>query len=142
MLVLGILGTLNFFAIAAAAASSIVIGFIWYGPLFGTAWMKEMGVAPDFKPDPAMMKRSLLLMIAGAVLTSIALACAINVAGSRAPAASQGLVAALGAWAGFYVPMLLGGVAWENRSWRWFGINAGYHLAALLAAAMIVAHWR
>ncbi len=136
------LSTLNFYAIAAAAASSIVIGFVWYGPLVGTAWMKEMGVAPDFKPDPAMLKRALLLMFAGAVLTAIVLACAIIVAGSRAPAAQQGLTAALGAWAGFHVPMLLGGVAWENRSWAWFRINAGYHLAALLAAAMIVAHWR
>ena len=135
-------GALNYYAIAAAAASSIVIGFIWYGPLFGTAWMKEMGVAPDFKPDPSLMQRSLLLMTVGAVLTALALASALHIAGSRAPAALQGLATALGAWAGFYVPMLLGGVAWENRSWKWFRINAGYHLMALLAAAMILAYWR
>ena len=60
-------GALNYYAIAAAAASSIVIGFIWYGPLFGTAWMKEMGVAPDFKPDPSLMQRSLLLMTVGEI---------------------------------------------------------------------------
>ena len=140
---------LNGLAIAAAAASTIVIGFLWYGPLFGSAWMKEMGMAPDFKPDPALLKRSMLLMILGAALTAIALACGIEIcrpstwkAGNDAPPAIYGLCAALFAWAGFYVPMLLGGVAWESRSWKWFGINAGYHFAALLAAGMILAHWR
>jgi len=33
-------------------------------------------------------------------------------------------------------------VAWEGRSWKLFGINAGYHLASLLAAAMILSYWR
>ena len=143
---------LNGLAIAAAAASSIVIGFVWYGPLFGSAWMKEMGVAPDFKPDPALLKRSMLLMIAGAFLTALVLACSIEISrpvlsqawqgGGDAPPALFGLCVALFAWAGFYVPMLLGGVAWENRSWKWFGINAGYHLVAVLAAAMILVLWR
>ena len=63
-------------------------------------------------------------------------------AADAAPDAIYGLTVALGAWIGFYVPMLLSGVAWENRSWKLFGINAGYHLAALLAAAMILSHWR
>ena len=140
---------LNGLAIAAAAASTIVIGFLWYGPLFGTAWMKEMGVAPDFKPNPALLKRAMLLMMAGALFTAIALACGIELcrpltwrAGNDAAPAMYGLCVALAAWAGFCVPMLLGGVAWENRSWKWFGINAGYHFVTLLTAAMLLTYWR
>ncbi len=140
---------LNGLAIAAAAVSIIAIGFLWYGPLFGAAWMKEMGVAPDFKPNPALLKRAMLLMMAGALLTSIALACGIEIcrpsiwrAGNDAASVIYGLCVALGAWAGFCVPMLLGGVAWENRSWKWFGINAAYHFVTLLTAAMLLAYWR
>lgn len=139
----------NWLAVIAAVISSVVIGFLWYGPLFGGAWLKEMGIAADFKPAPAVLKRSMLLMTVGALLTAVVLACAIELsrpsapdAADAAPDAIYGLTVALGAWVGFYVPMLLGGVAWENRSWKLFGINAGYHLAALLAAAMILAHWR
>jgi len=140
---------LNWLAVIAAGAAHIVIGFLWYGPLLGAAWMKEMGMAPDFKPDPALLKRSMLLMVAGATMTAVVLGCAIELSrpvtpntGDEVPDAVYGLVAALGAWLGFYVPLLLGGVAWENRSWKLFGINAGYHLAALLAAGMILALWR
>ncbi len=142
---------LNGWAIAAAALSTIAIGFLWYGPLFGNAWMKEMAMPPDFKPDPALLKRSMLLMMAGAVLTALVLACGIQISrpsfwngktSADLPAMLQGLCAALAAWTGFYVPVLLGAVAWESRSWRWFGINAGYHLAALLTAGIVLAVWR
>ena len=49
---------LNWFAISVAVVANIIIGFLWYGPLLGKAWMHEMGLAPDHKPDPAVMKRS------------------------------------------------------------------------------------
>jgi hypothetical protein len=140
---------LNWAAIATAAASTIAIGFVWYGPLFGTAWMKEMGVPPDFKPEPALLKRAMLLMIVGALLTAMVLACGLELTGLSAwepgmdtALAAYGLGAALFAWTGFYVPLLLGGVAWESRSWKWFSINAGYHFVSLLAAGMILAFWR
>jgi Protein of unknown function (DUF1761) len=136
---------LNWLAIGASVLASVVIGFLWYGPILGNAWMKEMGVAPDFKPDPALLKRSMLLMILGASLTAVALACVIQLlllSSWKSGNAALALAVSLGVWIGFYVPLLLSGVAWENRSWRLFGINAGYHLAALLAAAMILAHWR
>lgn len=140
---------LNWLAIIAAVIASVAIGFLWYGPVRGDAWMKEMGLPPDFKPPPALLKRSMLLMVAGSLLTAVMLACVIELAhppaadaADAAPAAFYGVTVALCAWAGFYVPMLLGGVAWENRSWRLFRINAGYHLLALLATAMILAYWR
>lgn len=140
---------LNWLALCAVAFSHVAIGFLWYGPVFGTAWMKEMGMPPDFKPDPALLKRSMLLMVVSAFLTAVVLACAIELcrpstwdAGEDASNALYGILVAFAVWAGFYVPMLLGSVAWENRSWRLLGINAGYHLAALLAAGMILAHWR
>ena len=37
------------------------------------------------------------------------------------------------------VPLLLGGVAWENKSWKLFAINAAYYFAAQQATAMILA---
>src|SRR6266478_3785234 len=41
---------LNYWAILAAVAASMVIGFLWYGPILGKAWMKEMGWPADHKP--------------------------------------------------------------------------------------------
>lgn len=37
----------NFLYIALAALVPMVMGFIWYGPLFGKAWMKQMGFTEE-----------------------------------------------------------------------------------------------
>lgn len=140
--------SLNGWAILAAVAAAITIGLLWYGPLFGNAWMKEMAMPADFKPEVSVLKRSLLLMLGGALITSVAMAYAIALCRtSSVMAAAQlsnvmlGIVVACVAWLGFYVPMLLGAVAWESRSWRLFGINAGYHGLSLLVSGVILAAW-
>ena len=33
----------NYLAVLVSAIAMIVLGFIWYGPLFGKIWTKEMG---------------------------------------------------------------------------------------------------
>lgn len=132
----------------AAVVATITIGFLWYGPLFGNAWMKEMAMPADFKPEVSVLKRSLLLMFGGALITSVAMAYAIALCRtSSVMAAAQlsnvmlGVVVACVVWLGFCVPMLLGAVAWESRSWRLFGINAGYHGLTLLVSGVILAVW-
>jgi hypothetical protein len=34
----------NYFAVLVAAGANMGIGFLWYGPVFGKAWMHEMGI--------------------------------------------------------------------------------------------------
>ena len=37
----------NFLAVAVAALAPMVIGGIWYGPLFGKLWMSAHGYTPE-----------------------------------------------------------------------------------------------
>jgi hypothetical protein len=63
-------------------------------------------------------------------------------AGADASAAFYGFSAGFWTWIGFYVPLLLGGVAWENKSWRLFCINAAHAFVMLQVVGMILALWR
>src|SRR5258706_7356013 len=65
---------LNYWAILVAVAATMALGFLWYGPIFGKAWMKEMGIPAGSKPDPKVMRRGLILMLIGSVLTAFVLA--------------------------------------------------------------------
>ncbi|ARV07233.1 hypothetical protein BTO04_11285 [Polaribacter sp. SA4-10] len=38
---------MNFLALFLTALVPVVIGFIWYGPLLGKAWLKEMGFTKE-----------------------------------------------------------------------------------------------
>ena len=140
---------INYLAVAAAILGNIVIGFLWYGPILGKAWAQEMKMPPDFKPGPGVMARAMTLMVIGSLLTAWVLAHTVAVwrpstwnAGADLSDFAHGFFAAFFTWLGFYVPLLLNTVAWEGKSWKLFGINAGYHFVALQVMGLILAFWR
>ncbi len=140
---------LNPLALLAAVVASMAIGFLWFGPLFGRAWAKEMNFPPDFKPSSASMIKATLLQLVGTVLTVYVLAHTEEIwrpstwnLGEDGGNAMYGCMSAFFTWLGFYIPQLLGSVAWENKSWKLLGINASGTFFILLSQALIIAIWR
>jgi len=130
---------LNYWAILAAVAASMVIGFLWYGPILGKAWMKEMGRPADHKRPPSHAARNdphgdrivpdrgdARLQRGGVAALSLKI-------GANASNATYGFFVPFFAWIGFCAPLLLGAVAWENRSWKLFCINAAHYFVSLQA---------
>jgi hypothetical protein len=138
---------INMTAIAIAVVANFILGFLWYTPLFGKAWGKEMGFDPNMKPDNSVMIKGMAFMVIGNIL--FAWVFAHNIAAwSFVPGMSEqgnmanALSAAIFTWLGFYLPGELGGTVWENKSWKLFAINTGYHLASLLLVAFILTYWK
>lgn len=52
-------------AIVVAVVAHFIFGFIWYTPLFGKAWGKEMGYDPNQKPASSEMVKGMVFMIIG-----------------------------------------------------------------------------
>jgi hypothetical protein len=134
-------------AILVATVANFIVGFLWYTPLFGKVWAREMGINPEGKPTSSQMTRGLLLGIFGNFLLAYVFA-HNNAAWTFVPGMSEMPVAATIAnaaiftWLGFYVPVDLNAVAWEGKSWKLFFINAGYHLTILVVAATILVMMR
>ncbi len=42
---------INMVAILVAVVANFILGFIWYTPLFGKVWGREMGYDPNEKPE-------------------------------------------------------------------------------------------
>lgn len=136
---------INMMAILVAVVANFVLGFIWYTPLFGKAWAKEMGVDTSVKPAKGEMAKGMIFMVIGNFF--LAYVFAHNIAAwSYVPGTQEmGIVmtvlnATVFTWLGFYLPVDLGAVAWERKSWKLFGINTGYHFMMLLVAAIILTH--
>lgn len=133
-------------AIAAAAFAVFMISYVWYTPLFGRAWAREMGLPDHHSPTGAALARGLLLTALGAVLMSVVLANTMAVWHPKAwglPAPGPGLAeqvlsAAGFSWLGFVLPVLLHRFAWEKPSFVLLAINGGYYLVSLLAAALVL----
>ncbi|MCC7500410.1 DUF1761 domain-containing protein [Candidatus Nomurabacteria bacterium] len=136
----------NYFAIVVATVINTVLGFIWYGPLLGKPWMKEMGFTEEHmrRAQEKGMTQNYILMIIGALLLNYVLAYWILV-GEQAFGTldvQMAMVAAFWAWLGFIATTMLGQVLWDGKSWKLYAINIGYYLVSLEIAAIIITLWR
>ena len=55
---------LNYLAILVAGISNMVIGFLWYGPIFGKMWMGLIGKTADELSSNPIIYSCLLLALA------------------------------------------------------------------------------
>ena len=138
---------LSMTAVLIAVVANFIFGAIWYMPLFGKAWAKEMKMDPNGpKPPASVMFKGMSIMVIGNFLMAYVFAHNIAVWnpvtwGQAASAASGCQIACMAAfftWLGFYLPQDLGRIAWENSSWKLFFINSAYHFLTLLITAMIL----
>ena len=133
-------------AVLAAVVVNFILGFIWYTPLFGKIWGKEMGYDPNMKPDRKTMAKGMAFMIIGNFLFAWVLAWTLAgwqfIPGAKEISPiTNAMNSAFFLWLGFFVPIHLGAIVWEKKSWKLFAINGGYHLVSLFVVALILVYW-
>ena len=134
---------ISYTGIIVATLANFFVGFLWYTVLFGKAWAKEMNIPMDVKPAAGVMIKSLIMNLIGCFLLSYVFA-HNNAAWTFVPGMDQMSTgvkianAAVFTWLGFFVPVDINTVAWENKSWKLFFINTSYHLMMVLASAIIL----
>ena len=137
--------SVNYFAVLVAAVSAIVLGFLWYGPLFGKPWMKLMGFTKESleKSKKAGMTKTYVLMVLTTLVTAYVLSHVISFATAfmQTSGISAGLSAGFWMWLGFTVPILMDAQMWEGKPWKLFWINASYRLVSLSLMGAILAGW-
>lgn len=139
---------ISLLAIGIAVIVNFIFGYIWYTPLFGRAWAKEVGLDMNAKPPTSKLLKSLGLNVVANFFLAYVLAHDLaawspETWGLTTPGLTpinQSFTAAFFIWLGFVVPVLINGVAWENKSWKLFAINGGYYFCTLLIAALIITH--
>lgn len=137
---------INYWAVIAATVASIALGFAWFGPLFGKQWMHLIGLTKeDVKEGKkrGMHKTYAILAVATFVMAyvmahSLYYASAVT----RIGGVDAGVSAGFWNWLGFMAPVLLGGVLWEGRPWKYWFIVAGYYLVSLMLMGVILAVWQ
>ncbi len=127
------IANINWLSVIIAAVSSFIVGGIWYGPLFGKAWMSGF----DFTEEqlgqrnmPMVFGVSLLL----ALIASINLEMFIGTEASLAFGLFAGFAAGLG-WVASFLGILY---LFEKRSLKIYSINAGYCVVALTVMGAIL----
>lgn len=142
---------INWWAVVVGAASLHILGFIWYGPIFGKAYGSIMGMPPVSQMSPETNKEFknkmwpvYILNLILALITSYALAYFLNLLGDMA--VGGGVCIALAIFFGFMLPLIAGNSMWSGKpralAWKLFWINFGYYLISFIVLAGILSAWR
>lgn len=127
----------NLLAVVVATIAALIVGFIWYGPLFGQAWMTETGInKSDAKKD--MGKTMTKGIINTLVLTYVLGLLMVLIAPSNM---QDALAFGLIIWLGLIATTEASSVIWAKGSWKLFLINTSHELIVVLIAVSIFMTW-
>lgn len=162
---------INFFICAIAAVVPLLIGFIWYGPLFSKAWMKEMSFTEESLKDTNMVVVFLVSYILGFMIALGLLPAVVHQMGIYSTLAAEpdfkdGMGEAFqtfsilmetygsnfrtfkhGAFHGgltavfIAVPILAIQAMFERKSLKYIAINGGYWIITLAIMGGIICQW-
>ena len=132
--------------VGIAVIANFILGWLWYGPIFGKAWAIEMGMDLNKKPEASVMIQGMVMMVIGNFLMAYVLAHDLfawsNVPGMEDMTGISALFSAsFFTWLGYYVPTHIGATTWENKSWKLTGINLAYHFLTLFIAAYAISNF-
>jgi hypothetical protein len=133
-----IVSEINFLAVIVAAFSAFIIGWLWYGPLFGKQWMNLNGFTKEsIQTGRLSLPVIMIINYIATVLAALSIAIFIG--------AESNLL--FGIFAGFMIALFwigtsrLNDVLYERKPWGLFLINLGYNLVIYMIMGAVIASW-
>lgn len=125
----------NLLAILVAAACGFLVGGIWYGPLFGKAWQREIGMSDDDLKSANMLKiygTSFLFSLLSAVFLG-------HLLSHFDSDFHRTMMISVGIALGFIAPAIGTNYLFGRKSGKLFVIDAGYWVAFYAAMGLVFA---
>jgi hypothetical protein len=135
---------INYWSVVVSAVACMVLGYLWYGPLFGKQWQQLMGSNNMEAARKKSAHNGYVISFIGCLVMAFILAHSLVYAASYlgVEGVAAGLVGSFWIWLGFVVPVTLSGVLWEGKSWKLWALNGAHYLAQLLIMGAILSTWR
>lgn len=130
---------INYLAVLVCGVASMVIGFFWYGPIFGKAWMEEVGKTEEELKENFNPGKTYTLSFIAAIITALALAYLLSLTGAQT--IMDALRISITGWLGFVAAIFYLNSLFEDKTLRHVAINTGYHLVNLVVYGIILVLW-
>lgn len=140
--------TINLWAVLVAAIVNVILGSIWFGPIFGKVWMNQVDMKDMSKEKmDASMKKGMvegyIMMIVGSLIMAYVLANSLIFANSYLEMSGfwSGVTVGFANWIGFVLPVTIGVVAWEGKSLAYWAVTYSFYLLGMMVMGGILAVW-
>ena len=128
---------INWLAVLVSTVAAFLLGGVWYGPLFGKAWLRAVGKKEEDLGSPAA---PMALSVVTSAATCIVLAGLLNL--FPAPDVVDGIVLGLLVGVGFIATGMASDYAFCGWPRALFVIQAGYRVTYSLIMGVVLAAWR
>ena len=132
--------TINYLAVLVCGIAAMVVGAVWYGPVFGKAWMAEVGKTEEELKEGFNPAKTYGLAFVGHLLGALVTAYLISLTG--AGNLMEGIRIALAAWFGYTGGVIFVNGMFHGDSFRLMLINSFYHLTVFIVYAVILTTWK
>jgi hypothetical protein len=134
---------INLLAVVWCAVIAMIVGAIWYGPLFGKKWMHVIGVNYHDAEARKKMQRDALPLYALQFI--LVLYQVFVLTDMTAGFGKAGIINAFITWSAFIMPTIAATAMWNNDSrkiaWTRFLIQSGYQLILFIIFGAILGFW-
>lgn len=131
---------INYLAVLVAAIVYFALGALWYSPaLFGKMWMEAKNMTADNANKDGLAKIFIITFILNLVCVFIA---ATLVSALGANGVGDGINLGLRIALGFALTTMGINYMYDNKSSKLFWIDAGYHIAGIVIATIILSVWK
>jgi hypothetical protein len=128
---------MSYLGILVAALAYMVIGMLWYGPLFGKLWMKLAGIdKKSMKKMPLSAGQAMFFGLLTALVMSWVLDKFVMIMG--VVDLSTAFTAAFWIWLGFFATTQMGSFLWEGKPFKLYVLNTTHSLVGLIVMAWIL----
>jgi hypothetical protein len=139
------LGSVNWLAVIACVAVSMVSGFAWYNPrTFFDIWWKGIGKSERDVSGGKGMGLTWTLTVLSSLVQAVFMALMVTVIGQALGGANAGtgLLTGLLLWIGFVAPTYLVNKLFAGHGFKVWAIEAGNHLVNFVLFGLILGAWR
>ena len=131
---------INYLAVFVCGIISMLIGAMWYGPVFGKAWMKEVGYTEDDLKKDFNPGKTYGLAVVSHIFMALVLAYLLQL--TNASAIMDSIRISLSAWFGFIFLTMFINSLFARKTFRLVAIDSGYQLVNMILFGIILILWR
>lgn len=137
---------INYVAILASTAVSLVVGMLWYGPMmFGRFWLRVTGLHSRNEKEVDAFKRRVIGMYGMQILVTFLQFYILSIFIHATNETLSWSAVTLMLWAGFIIPIHTTSVIWDNvpSGMRFNKVFVGviYELVIMMISAYMMVHW-
>lgn len=130
---------INWFSVLGASLVGFAVGFFWYGPLFGSAWMRSLGMDPEVVKNAPKTGLGKIFGITFVLQLAMAycLAMFFGTEITTTTGALYGFLAGL-PWVAFALTI---NALYEQKPWTYIFINGSYWTVTFTLMGLILGTW-